>query len=247
MAVKTYKRGVTTKLSANFNSTEFDCKGKGCCTTTKIESKLIDKLEQLRKLAGNVSINITGSGYRCKKHNAEVDGASTNSNHLTGSAADINIKGRTPKETAKLAETCGFTGIILYKTFVHVDLRSPKHFYDKTGGAYKTVSTFGGKAPSTSGGGADPSGTSSASSAASKPKCPYAAPTKAVKQGASGNSVKWVQWHLKQLTYKDLAVDGKFGSKTLAAVKAFQKAQKLEVDGSVGPATRSALQKAVAK
>ncbi|MDR1001670.1 MAG: peptidoglycan-binding protein [Oscillospiraceae bacterium] len=235
MAEKTYKRGVTTKLSANFKSTEFDCKGKGCCSTTKIESKLIDKLEQLRKLAGNVSINVTGSGYRCKKHNAEVDGASTNSNHMTGSAADINIKGRTPKETAKLAETCGFTGIILYKTFVHVDLRSPKHFYDKTSGSYKTVSTFGGKAPSASGG------------STSKPKCPYAAPTKAVKQGTSGNSVKWVQWHLKQLTYKDLAVDGKFGSKTLAAVKAFQKAQKLEVDGSVGPATRSALQKAVAK
>ncbi|MDR1001857.1 MAG: peptidoglycan-binding protein [Oscillospiraceae bacterium] len=233
MAVKICKRGSVTKLSANFKSTEFDCKGKGCCTETKIESKLIDKLEQLRKLAGNVSINITGSGYRCKKHNAEVDGASANSNHLTGSAADINIKGRTSKETAKLAETCGFTGIILYKTFVHVDLRSPKHFYDKTSGSYKTVSTFGGKAPSGTSGGS-----------VSKPKCPYATPAKAVKRGMSGTAVKWVQWHLKQLTYQDLAVDGKFGSKTLAAVKSFQKAQKLEVDGSVGSITRAALIKA---
>ncbi|MDR1002115.1 MAG: peptidoglycan-binding protein [Oscillospiraceae bacterium] len=229
MSVKSYKRGTATKLSANFKSTEFDCKGKGCCTTTKIESKLIDKLEQLRKLAGNVSINITGSGYRCKKHNAEVAGASTNSNHLKGAAADINIKGCTPLQAAKLAETCGFTGIILYDTFTHVDLRSPKHFYDKTSGEYKTVSTFGGKAGSGS---------------ASVQKCPYATPTKAVKKGMSGNNVRWVQWNLKRITDKNLAVDGKFGPKTLSAVKAFQKAKKLEVDGSVGPATRAAILKA---
>ena len=30
----TYVKGTKTKVSANFNSTEFDCHGSGCCTET---------------------------------------------------------------------------------------------------------------------------------------------------------------------------------------------------------------------
>jgi hypothetical protein len=32
MATNTYVKGQSVKLSANFNSTEFDCQGKGCCS-----------------------------------------------------------------------------------------------------------------------------------------------------------------------------------------------------------------------
>ena len=75
------------------------------------------------------------------------------------------------------------------------------------------------------------------------PKNPYAEPSKNLAKGASGNDVKWVQWHLNRLKY-DLGkygLDGVFGLYTLDAVKAFQKAAKIDIDGIVGPVTRSKL------
>ena len=77
-----------------------------------------------------------------------------------------------------------------------------------------------------------------------KKKCPYAEPTKNLRYGAKGNSVKWVQWHLNQ-TGEKLSVDGAFGVLTKAAVLRFQKKHGLAVDGIVGPKTRAALRKAV--
>lgn len=70
---------------------------------------------------------------------------------------------------------------------------------------------------------------------------PYKEPTAVLKKGSSGTGVKWLQWQLNSLGYDCGAVDGAFGAKTLAAVKAFQRAKGLTVDGLVGPATRAAL------
>ena len=61
-----------------------------------------------------------------------------------------------------------------------------------------------------------------------------------VKKGDKGTSVRWVQDKLKKAGYK-LSVDGIFGLGTLNAVKKFQKAKKLTVDGLVGPKTKQAL------
>lgn len=58
-----------------------------------------------------------------------------------------------------------------------------------------------------------------------------------LKQGAKGDSVKPLQMLLNGYGFNCGDVDGSFGPKTLAAVKAFQKAKGLSVDGSVGPAT----------
>ena len=58
-----------------------------------------------------------------------------------------------------------------------------------------------------------------------------------LKQGAKGSPVRKLQILLNGLGHSCGTVDGSFGSKTLSAVKAFQKANKLTVDGSVGPAT----------
>lgn len=61
------------------------------------------------------------------------------------------------------------------------------------------------------------------------------------KYGSSGEEVKTIQQKLKQWGYYKGDVDGIFGSKTLAAVKSFQKKNGLKVDGIVGSETLKAL------
>lgn len=61
-----------------------------------------------------------------------------------------------------------------------------------------------------------------------------------VKRGSKGAAVKTLQELLNQNGSK-LAVDGIFGAKTEAAVKAYQKKHKLSVDGIVGPKTWASL------
>jgi peptidoglycan hydrolase-like protein with peptidoglycan-binding domain len=69
-----------------------------------------------------------------------------------------------------------------------------------------------------------------------------AAPTseRPVGQGQAGPQVRDLQQRLNALGAK-LTVDGIFGPKTLAAVRAFQSARGLTVDGLVGPKTTAAL------
>ena len=118
-----YKKGKAVRLTKNFKTTEFDCKGKGCCSTTVIDSLLVSKLQQIREHFGKpVLIN---SGYRCTKHNKAVGGA-PNSQHTHGKAADIVVKGVKPSEVAAYAEKIGFKGIGRYSSFTHVDTRSKK-------------------------------------------------------------------------------------------------------------------------
>ena len=61
------------------------------------------------------------------------------------------------------------------------------------------------------------------------------------KRGMEGVQVKGLQTMLKEYGYYTAAVDGKFGDKTEASAKAFQKAEGLDVDGIVGKATWSRL------
>jgi uncharacterized protein YcbK (DUF882 family) len=133
----TYTKGKSVKLTKNFKSTEFDCKGKGCCSKTLIDIELVGYLQVIRNYFGKaVTIN---SGYRCQKHNKNVGGAK-NSRHTQGMAADIVVKCVKPLKVAQFAETIGIRGIGLYDTFVHIDSRESK-FYWK-GQAQKSVKTF---------------------------------------------------------------------------------------------------------
>lgn len=80
---------------------------------------------------------------------------------------------------------------------------------------------------------------------APKPKedtvaCPYEYPAIELRFTMVGKEVKWLQWQLGRCGY-DLKVDGIFGSKTLAAVKDFQKKSGLKVDGIAGKRTKAAL------
>lgn len=61
------------------------------------------------------------------------------------------------------------------------------------------------------------------------------------KYGSTGDEVKQTQQKLKAWGYYSGEVDGIFGSKTLQAVKDFQKANNLSVDGIVGEKTLAAL------
>jgi hypothetical protein len=110
-----------------FKVSEFTCK---CgCGTNKVKSALIDTLNVIRGTAG-VPITVT-SGTRCQARNKAAGGVS-NSNHLSGEAADIQAKGVTPSnlrgiirklwEQGKLPELAGLGA---YATFTHIDI-SPK-------------------------------------------------------------------------------------------------------------------------
>ena len=59
--------------------------------------------------------------------------------------------------------------------------------------------------------------------------------------GSNGEEVRQIQKKLKNWGYYNGNVDGIFGSKTLAAVKSFQRKNGLQVDGIVGKKTLAAL------
>ena len=70
-----------------------------------------------------------------------------------------------------------------------------------------------------------------------------------LKSGSSGSNVGWVQTQLNKAAVKEgnsafkVTVDSKYGAKTTAAVRAFQRAMGLSVDGQVGPNTLKYLEK----
>ncbi|TCP51997.1 putative peptidoglycan binding protein [Tamaricihabitans halophyticus] len=113
----------------NFNFSEFHSKdGAGFSGGNVGESevkenvrRLMYKLEAIRKKAGDQPITVN-SGFRSKSHNDSVGGAS-NSQHTYGIAADIVVSGASPGKVTDYAKTTGFSGIITYSGFVHVDSR----------------------------------------------------------------------------------------------------------------------------
>ncbi len=66
-----------------------------------------------------------------------------------------------------------------------------------------------------------------------------------LKHGASNQQVKEVQLKLKQLGYFNYNTTGYFGDITETAVKAFQKAYSIQVDGIVGPQTLNLLNRSI--
>ncbi len=62
-----------------------------------------------------------------------------------------------------------------------------------------------------------------------------------LQQGNTGSTVRKIQQKLKNWGYYTGSVDGIFGPKTVEAVKYFQRKNNLAVDGKVGPETLAAL------
>ncbi len=206
--LNTYKKGVVTQLSKNFKSTEFDCNGKGCCSVTPIDPKLVEVLQNVRDHFG-VSVNLN-CGYRCEEHNAKVKGASKNSKHMTGLAADIVVKGVHPIRVARYIETIqGFAGRIGCYTwddkgngFVHVDVRgtNSRAVYTENNTQYDSLNTF----------------------------------TKTIKRGSKGRLVKVVQRKLKAEGLYDGDIDGSCGKATTEGITEFNRLHGRKKDASWG-------------
>ncbi|SMP57148.1 YcbK family protein [Anoxynatronum buryatiense] len=117
------------KVSENFYLREFECKDGS--HQVRLHPQLLEKLQQLRnKLKRPVIIT---SGYRNPAHNARVGGSPT-SQHLLGTAADLQVTGVSIHQLALEARQVGFTGIGIYDTFVHVDVRATPASWDHRSG-----------------------------------------------------------------------------------------------------------------
>ncbi len=117
------------QLTKNFNLKEFGCKDGS--EEIKLDMDLVTALQKLRDF---VSVPITiMSGYRNEAYNKKI-GGSPNSQHLYGKAADIHIMSMEPEEiyylVVRFNHIFGFTGIGLYDSFVHLDVRSTPSKWD---------------------------------------------------------------------------------------------------------------------
>lgn len=117
-------------LSQHFNRIEFACKC-GRCGQSQIDYELVKVLERLRSVVA-APITIT-SGNRCYEHNLNVGGAER-SKHLFSVAADFQVQGYGPEEIYKILDEWypDQYGIGLYKSWVHLDVRSNKTRWDKS-------------------------------------------------------------------------------------------------------------------
>ena len=210
--VRMYKKGVKVQLAPNFKSTEFDCNGKGCCTETPIHDNLIFILQKLREYFGK-SVNLN-CGFRCPVHNAKVSGASKNSKHMDGLAADIVVKGvhpvRVGRALEKLFNEYGIKGRIGIYTwddkgngFVHADVRgtNSRAIYTENNTDYDNVTKF----------------------------------TVPIKRGAKGRIVKVIQRKLKAEKLYKGAIDGSCGSGTEKAIIDWNAKHGRPNDASWGP------------
>ncbi|MER5514343.1 D-Ala-D-Ala carboxypeptidase family metallohydrolase [Streptomyces sp. NPDC002763] len=115
----------------HFNWTEFYNQTDGTFNGGKLSASQVKenvrrcmyKLEALRKKLGDKPITVN-SGFRSIAHNAEIGGAS-DSMHLYGTAADLDVPGVATKTVYQKAETCGFSGLETYTVdHQHVDSRA---------------------------------------------------------------------------------------------------------------------------
>ncbi|MEV6260893.1 D-Ala-D-Ala carboxypeptidase family metallohydrolase [Streptomyces sp. NPDC051784] len=117
--------------TAHFNWSEFTDRSSGTFDGGKLSAaatrenarRAMYKLEALRKKLGNTAITVN-SGFRSIAHNAEIGGAS-DSMHLYGTAADLDVPGVSNRTVYQKAETCGFSGLERYTVdHQHVDSRA---------------------------------------------------------------------------------------------------------------------------
>jgi len=227
--MKTYQKGDSTKLSANFRVREFDCKGTDCCTQTPVDEKLVEYLQKIRDHFGK-PVYIT-SGYRCPVHNARVANASSGSRHLLGAAADITVEEVDPLAVAQFAESIGVLGIGHYDDFVHIDTRAKKSFWYSHDQVYRdsflgyTLKQFASDVQAAVGAKVD---------GIAGPETLSKTPTVSRWKNRKHPVVKAVQKRLQALGYAEVGeADGIAGRKFDTALKKFQKTHGCVADGEL--------------
>lgn len=120
------------KITPHFRWVKCACP---CCKEIKIIPALFRHMELLEKMRERLGFAIhINSGHRCSKHNTAIGGAKA-SQHLKF-ATDVRPSygnGFKQKLLAmhKMAKELGFTCIIHYDSFIHIDTRKKKYFADK--------------------------------------------------------------------------------------------------------------------
>ena len=229
------------KLQPNFSVYEWACPSGS--DEIKIDTDLPPFLQLLRMCLGVDHMEVI-SGYRTQAYNDSLPNSAKTSQHLQGKAADIKgwlNPGRTkylePKYICCAAEVLGMPGIGLMQTAVHVDVRTTgKSYFDENfkntrienlAGNHKSWFTY-----------CDINDLGFM-------KNLFAEPERILRKGDKGDDVRWLQFELVELGFLDLIaengtcnIDGSYGSRTEAAVLAFQMAyfeDEAEWDGKFGP------------
>ncbi len=130
-----YKNAYNLPLSVNFQVQEFIARNSplrsmydsGRYTHLLIDDDLVKYLQLIRTHYKKPVI-IT-SGYRPDDYNKSINGA-TSSLHIEGRASDIKIDGVTPKNLATYCKSLGIKGVGTYPSFVHIDTRATKYYWE---------------------------------------------------------------------------------------------------------------------
>ena len=118
------------RLTENFSLAEFNSKC-GRPMPENVQKNIAELAKNLQVLRDKLKSRITiTSGYRSPEHNSspQVKGAK-NSQHLLGTASDIQVAGFTPLQVAQAIERLISEGkmkqggLKAYKSFTHYDIR----------------------------------------------------------------------------------------------------------------------------
>lgn len=203
---------VKTYTKSNKNiSTHFKISEFACkdgSSKVLIDNDLIPVIERFREyVESGVSIN---SAYRTDSYNKRVGGAS-NSYHKYGRALDIPFK-NTYKNLVSRDKMCAFFNTLGVKGIIKYS-------------TFVHIDTRTSKYHATNTGARQNYGTV---------HIPFRT---TLKIGSKGTDVGILQFKLNSLGYNCGNADMSFGNKTAEAVKAFQRANGLKVDGVVGKNT----------
>lgn len=105
-------------MTKNFSLKELSCPHCGVC---KVRPSSANRLQRMRDILDR-PVRVS-SGYRCPEHNSKVGGV-VKSRHIEGIAFDVRCMPHERYEMIKAAMEVGFTCVMVYPTWLHVDDRA---------------------------------------------------------------------------------------------------------------------------